>query len=152
MKYSADLLLFDKRAQLVLVAEVYGLLGKTAEWAAKMRRNLLENDEYLPTGHFFLLAMPDRFYLWKDCPSVTENLKPSYEIDPAFLFESYYEGAPAGLLIGRDSIAITLMTWLTGLARQKQLPAELGHCQPWLQDSGFFEAIQEGQVILPERV
>jgi hypothetical protein len=151
MKSSADLLLFNKRTQLILVAEVYSLLGKTADWAAQLRSNLLANDEDLPAGQFFLLALPDHFYLWKDCPSVPDPLQPTYEIDPTFLFESYYEGAPAGLIISRESIEIILMTWLTELARQKQLPAELRQSQPWLQDSGFFEAIREGQVILPER-
>ncbi len=57
-----DLAVYDSQHQLVLVVEVKSIAGASPEWAARLRRNILAHGTF-PNAPFFLVALPDRFYL-----------------------------------------------------------------------------------------
>jgi hypothetical protein len=42
---------------------------------------------------FFLLAVPDKFYLWKEIGLSTEEIEPDYEINPEPFLKPYHRKA-----------------------------------------------------------
>lgn len=58
-----DLIAYDGNGQVVLLAEARSRMGKSPEWAARFRHNLLEHG-LLPNARFFLIATPERMYFW----------------------------------------------------------------------------------------
>ena len=62
MKGLADFVVHSPDDLVQLVVEVKSVKGATDEWAAKMRRNLLAY-AVIPNSRFFLLALPEYFYL-----------------------------------------------------------------------------------------
>src|SRR5712692_4477588 len=72
-----------------LIVEVKTKVPASADWAARMRRNLFAHLA-LPHARFFLLALPERFYLWKDAPPEAVA-PPDYEVDARQLLKPYLE-------------------------------------------------------------
>lgn len=71
----------------MLVVEVKNRTNATAEWAAQLRFNLAEMGA-LPSAPYFLLALPDRFFLWTQ-PSSNEAVPPDYEFDAETVLRPY---------------------------------------------------------------
>ena len=145
MKFNADMAIYDKTGQLVLVVEAKNKLDTSSIWAAKMRRNILAHG-LMPNARFFLLALPDRFYLWKDAGIVPEIVPPDYEIDPSPFLRSHYNGTDISLssLTG-ESFELVISSWLNKLLQTDILPPEL-QAQDWLIESDLFEAIKLGHL------
>lgn len=145
MKFNADMVIYDKTGQLTLVVEVKNKLDTSSSWAAKMRRNLLAHG-LMPDTRFFLLALPDRFYLWKDAGIVPEVVSPDYEIDPRPFLGSHFNGAEISLssLTG-ESFELVISSWLNKLLQNDVLSPELQE-QDWLTESGLFDAIKLGHL------
>jgi hypothetical protein len=146
MGYQADVGVFDRTGRLALVVEVKGRLGTTGAWAAKMRRNLVAHG--VASGpEYFLLALPDRFYLWRGDGSAPEEIAPTYEIDPTKLVAPYR--ALAGLSTTSPSergFEIIVEAWLDDLLSKDELPSELSAQEPWLPESGLFDALKGGRI------
>ena len=145
MKFNADMAIYDTTGQLVLVAEAKNKLDTSSTWAAKMRRNILAHG-LMPKARFFLLALPDRFYLWKDTGILPEIVPPDYEIDPRPFLRSHYIGTDLSLssLTG-EGFELVISSWLNTLLQNDTLPPELQE-QDWLIESGLFEAIKLGHL------
>ncbi len=111
MTGQADIAAYDNEGKLALVVEVKNKVGTDSEWAARMRRNILTHG-LLPSVRFFLLALPDRFYLWKD--KLLQHIeKPSYEINPAPFLKSYLEKVsvnPENL--SNEGFQLLIISWL----------------------------------------
>jgi hypothetical protein len=71
----ADLSLYDRDGRLIAIAEVKNKRGTSPEWAAKFRRNLLVHSRYAQAD-FFLLATPDRLYVWKNAGATPTLVQP----------------------------------------------------------------------------
>ena len=65
MKAIIDLSAYDKDGRLALVVETKSRLHTSADWAARMRRNLFSHGIVL-RSEYSMLAMPDNLYLWHD--------------------------------------------------------------------------------------
>jgi len=145
MRFKADMAVYDKTGQLALVVESKNKLGTSSNWAAKMRRNMFAHG-LMPDTPYFLLALPDRFYLWKDAGIVPEIILPNYEIDPKPILQSYHNGSEISLnsLTG-ESFELVISSWLSKLLQSDILPPELQE-QDWLIESGLFEAIKLGHL------
>ena len=145
MRFRADLAIYNKNGQLALVVEAKNKLNTSSSWAAKMRRNMLAHG-LMPNTRFFLLALPDHFYLWKDAGVVPEIVPPDYEIDPKSFLHSYYDGAemPLNSLTG-ENFELVISSWLSKLLQTDILPPELQD-QEWLVKSGLFDAIKHGHL------
>lgn len=148
MRQYADILAFDKNGQLALIAEVKSKRGTSDEWAAKMRRNMYAHG-LLPNAPFFLLALPDKFYLWKNADRTSEVLEPTQKVDPRPFLQPYYEksGISADDLTGK-SFEHIVTSWLNQVLRAKN-PQDLSNGnQEWVIKSGLFDKLAGGRLEL----
>jgi hypothetical protein len=82
----ANILVYDTRRNLTLTVVTKNVPGKSSEWAALMRHNFYTDENTpLPNVPFFLLALADHFYLWKNVEN-KGSVKPTYAINPQILF------------------------------------------------------------------
>ena len=147
MRQIADIIAYDTNGQLTLVIEIKSKLGTSAQWAAQMRRNILAHG-LLPSTPFFLLGLPDHFYLWKDNGITPEVIKPTYEIDPRPFLQPYYEksGLSSETISGK-SFELVIVSWLSEILGTRSQDS-LQDSQKWLLESGLFEAIHGGYMDL----
>lgn len=148
MKQYADILAFDRNGQLALIAEVKSKRGTSVNWAAKMRRNMFAHG-LLPDAPYFLLALPDAFYLWENNGRGAEVIEPSQRVNPDPFLQPYYDesGIAPTDLTGR-SFELIVASWLNQVVRAKS-PHELENgSQDWLVNSGLFERLVGGHLEL----
>ncbi|WP_146054524.1 hypothetical protein [Methylovulum psychrotolerans] len=147
MGVRADVVAYDSEGKLALVVEAMDKLGTNSEWAAKMRCNMLVNG--YPSARFFLLALPDHFYLWKDKPS--RNIeKPTYDIDPFALLRPYLEKAdirPEKL--SRAGFELLVASWLNELSQfgERSEALKKNDHNKWLFESGLLDALKQGRIV-----
>ena len=117
--------------RIVLAVEAKRQINASREWAAQMRRNFSVYG-VLPETPYFLLASPEKFYLWK-CAPAHQAVPPDFEFDAADELRPYLqrirfpldELSPAGF----DAI---VRLWLEDLVREN------GSGQSaWLNASGL---------------
>lgn len=141
----ADISVFSPDDRLQLIVEVKNKQGASPDWAANMRRNLFAHS-VVPTTPFFLLALPDHFYLWKDANPVNV-VSPDYEIDPRPILRKYTDTHERHLnKLSEYGLELIINSWLnnlldTDLTRENAEPHE-----KWLFDSGLYDAIKHGSV------
>ncbi len=143
MAARADIAVYDTRGELALIVDIKNKLGTDDEWATKMRRNLVAHD-FLPKVPFFLLALPDRFYLWKD-KYLPQLEKPQYGVDASSVLEPYFERAsvqPSS--ITETGFELLIGLWLADLIDMDELPEAYSRDNGWLIQSGLFGAIRHG--------
>jgi len=153
----ADILVYDTQYNLTLVVITDNRPGESSEWAALRRQNLYEYDPP-PKAPFFLLALPEHFYLWKNVED-TGKVEPTYDMDPRFYLQSFLKnsGLSPEKLRQPDSFDILISMALSGitLAYEKN---EICSVYPqwlfksnhkWLFESGLFDAIKRGEVQYP---
>lgn len=152
MRAYADVAAYDKNGQLALVVEAKSRLHTTADWAAKMRRNLYAHG-IVPKSSYFMLAMPDNLYLWRGKKMGVEPAKPDYIISPEPLFRRYLDSANANSLkLGEQSLEILVNSWISDLI-QSGLPDDLPEPQrSTLAESGLVDAIRGGRIALEELI
>ncbi|HEY9711352.1 MAG TPA: hypothetical protein V6D48_24295 [Oculatellaceae cyanobacterium] len=148
MKQYADIVVFDKYGQLVLIAEVKSKPGTSSDWAKKMRRNMYAHG-LLPDAPFFLLALPDRFYLWKNAHKTLEPLEPTEQIDPTAFLQPYYKrsGISPNDISG-DSFELVVVAWLNQVLSVDNPQDLLQENQDWLVSSGLFDCMRGGHLVL----
>jgi hypothetical protein len=82
-----------------------------------------------------LLALPDRFYLWKEREGESPEVLPTHEIDAALLLGPYFERAGVPLEnAGRGALELAVAAWLDGLLHEGGLPPDLRQAYPWLAE------------------
>ena len=142
----ADIAVYGKDKRLQLLVEVKLKNGRSGNWAAKMRRNMYAHG-LLPETRFFLLALPDKFYLWKDVGLLIEAIEPSYEISPQSFLEPYYIKANVSASnITGASLELIVSSWLTQIMTIQSIDLLSQDNKNWLIDSGLFDAIQGGYI------
>ena len=142
----ADIAVYSPDNRLQLVAEVKGKTGATPEWAAKMRRNLLAHS-VIPPARFFLLAVPDHFYLWRDGVGAAEAKLPDYVVDAQSIVAPYI--TDTGIRpdrISDSSLQLILTSWLSWLVNSRLTNETAAPHEKWLFDSGLYEAIKHGSI------
>lgn len=144
----ADFAVYDRNGQLVLTVEVLNRMGTTRKWAAEMRYDLLSSGDY-PIAPYFLLALPDRFYFWKQATRTVTERAPDSVADAEPLLRRYYE--PLGYTTGelsRPTFDLIVSFWLSSLTdletRAEGLPRHL----EWLYASGLVQAVEGGRVVV----
>lgn len=129
--YEFDLAVFGKSNELVLVVEVLKSPKPGPEWAIHTRRNLLAHG-ILPKSRYFLIASPERFYLWKSPREEDLETPPDYE----WSFKSVLNDYLRETGISKDSITgsgfeFVVYSWLselmanTGRLDKKKCPKEM---------------------------
>jgi hypothetical protein len=101
----------------------------------------------VPNSRFFLLALPDRLYLWKDAGNLPELVEPTYEIDATPFFQPYIERARlAPDQLNVQSFEVIVTSWLNELIQSgisTNVPATQ---RQLLQESGLLDALKGGSV------
>ncbi len=142
----ADIAVYGKDKRLQLLVEVKSRHGTSSNWAAQMRRNMYAHG-LLPETRFFLLALSDKFYLWKDVGISIEAIEPTYKINFLFFLEPYYRKAHVSpSSISEASLELIVSSWLTQIITVPSVDLLSLDYQDWLIDSGLFDAIQGGYI------
>ncbi len=144
MSSRADLVAFDVTGGSVLVVEAKDRLRVSADWAAKLRRNLVAHG-VVGKAKYFLLATPDRFFVWINGAEDLSEVPPTYEIDPSELLAPYFSAA--GITpetVSGDSFELIVGAWLRDLLATDTLPNEIHQNHPWL--SAVFDDLKGGHV------
>jgi hypothetical protein len=146
MSQAADLIVHERNGRIALVVEVNGRTETSRAWATQLRRNILAHG-VIPNSRFFLLALPDRLYLWKATENLPELVEPTYEIDATPFFQPYYE--KAGLTpdsLSSQSFELIVTAWLHELIHWGISPNIPGTEREALKESGLLEALQGGTI------
>ena len=153
MSHHADIAVYGRDGRLQLLVEVKGRTGVSPDWAAEVRRNMYAHGALPPTP-YFLMALPDRFYLWgSDGGDEDSDCRPpDYQIDPASLLARYPRSAgPGAGQVSEWGLEIILRFWLDSLMGdpgEGAVPADY----KWLRESGLYDAIRGGRLVVEEEV
>lgn len=142
----AAITVYDKEGRLQVVAEVKSRIGVTAEWAAQLRRNLTMQG-LVPHAPFFLLALPDHFYLWRRASDRSAAIPPDYDADAAPLLAPYLDDdlRLSGRLSGAG-LLLAVTSWLSDLVAIDVDGETLPAAETWLIESELYPAIKGGSV------
>jgi hypothetical protein len=146
MKKHADIAVYDPDYNLQLVVEIKNSPAADNQWAIQMRGNLLFKYEMTPNAPYFLLVLPDHFYLWKNSKEAGEDAPPDYVINATAAL-TYFQPLPRPLTkIGREGLEMVMNEWLRTLVTSELQCAEVGQPLAWLFDSGLYNTIKQGVV------
>ena len=156
MVAATDISVYDKNGHLILAVEVKRKLNASVEWATRFRRNILVHG-LLPDTKFFLLATPDRFFLWKDAGMDLLLREPTYVADPRAILSPYFERAGVTVDdISSYSLELIIVSWLSILTFSSETMAHetMAHeimtytngSSPWLMESGLINAVAGGHL------
>jgi hypothetical protein len=141
-----DFVGYNQRGQVVLLAEAKSQLGTTDQWAAQLRRNILAHGS-LPPAPFFLIATPDRVYIWKQKESDMEAASPDLVLEARHALGPYFAklGRPISQL-GREAFQHMVHWWLNDLALSTGEMANEDSSLRWLAESGFLDCIRTARI------
>lgn len=144
MSMCADIAVHDRNHRLQLLVEVKSRQGASPQWAARMRRNLLAHG-MIPQVDYFMLALPDSFYLWTS--SNADDEMPAYVIDAKEALASYVgrEGVSLGD-ISHYGLELLVASWLQDLIGSELSAETVVSGLRGLFDSGLYAAIKNSSV------
>src|ERR1700685_2957518 len=140
-----DLVAYDPKGRVVLLAEAKSRGGTSAQWASKLRRNLLAHGA-LPPASYFLIATPEHIYLWRQDllqqgAATYNEVAPDFIIDASSELKPYFEKfhqRPSE--IGPEEFELLVSSWLNNIAwsgEELRNRDSLG----WLKESGLAESL-----------
>ncbi|GAB4190968.1 MAG: hypothetical protein OHK0022_04250 [Roseiflexaceae bacterium] len=139
-----DLAIHDRDNKLVLVVEVKSIRDTSSQWAARLRRNILAHGTF-PNAPYFLLACPDRFYLWKNIGMSTEPIEPTHIIDAIPVLQPYFEEAGVAIdQVSGQSFELIVASWLVDIIHKKT--DEIDDKQNWIIETGLYNAVTGGNM------
>lgn len=157
-----DVQVVDREGRTVLVAEAKSRFDTTGSWAAGTFRNLYAHGS-IPDVPYFLLALPDAFYLWLE-PSkkatrsflkgnktilVEPKVAPDYSV-PAWELVRPYLGRPGGREpdsheVSSYAMGLVLGAFLADVLNARNLTRENAPRELWwLFDSGLYYNMRGG--------
>jgi hypothetical protein len=146
----SDFVVQSSDHQTQLVIEVKKKVPASSEWAVRMRRNLYAHG-LVPPAKFFLLALPERFYLWKNADAADSG-PPHYEVDAEEVLKPYAHRLHTPLpQLSRISFELLVQSWLEDLINGKLDGGALDRSHRWLRESGLYDAIKNGFIQVPQK-
>lgn len=144
----ADVAVYGSDGQLQLVVEIKARAAASPEWAVRMRRNLLAHAA-IPLSPYFLLALPDFFYLWKNAASANHQARPDYKIRASEILAPYLGSAipPLNELSGYG-LELIVTSWLEDVVHAQLRRDVIDPNLRWLLDSGLYESIRGGSLAI----
>lgn len=127
--------------RVVLIIEVKNRLNTDRRWAAEMRRNLYAHSG-LPVADNFLLALPDKFYLWRESANTPDVVEPDFEIDAAIPLGPIFQRlgiAPESM--SNETFELLINIWIEDLLLNQS--GENSAWQDWLALTGLQDVIQK---------
>jgi hypothetical protein len=146
MLRQADLTVYAQDGNLRFAVEVRAKHGASPGWVRELRHNLYLY-EAIPHAPYFLLALPDFFYLWREGDDRLADIPPHYVADAAAMLGPYLGDPPLALReISQYGLETLVRSWLIDLVRGYRVPDEGRVEERWLFDSGLYRAIVHGEV------
>lgn len=140
-----DITAYSSDGSLQLVVEINNKKGSNAEWAATMRRNLFVHS-VVPYSPYFLLALPDYFYLWKNVDTLDIKL-PDYTVNAKPILEPYLNNSSQNLnTISEYGLELIINSWLNKLINTALTKETVKPYETWLLDSKLYNAIKHGYI------
>ena len=143
-----DIIAYGSDASVVLLAEASGVCGSSEDWAAQYRRNMLEH-RVLPPSRYFLIATPEKLYLWKQEGSFAPDDPPHFTIDAREALGPYFERSgldPARAY--RGVFEFLIFSWLADLINSLDRHAHLDPSLRPLSESGLLSALGRAELDL----
>lgn len=139
MRNRADLVAFDDHGNPVLAVEIKKKRGTNPNWASAMRENLMSHGYFGRPVHYFLLGLPDVFYLWDHNDRTDPAKQPDYIVNPREVFDDYYFH-----LINEadhEGLEMILYEWLKRLSTKdiRSLPS-------FMIESGLYEKLKDAHI------
>ena len=143
---SWDISVSGRDGQLILSVEVKQKSGASPDWAAQFRRNMLAHGIFDRTP-YFLMAFPDKFYLWMNADTKPDDCMPDYAVDAKPVINPYLErtGLSADSISGQ-SLELIVSSWLSKLIYSRQSSETFNDTQKWLIESGLYNALAGGEL------
>lgn len=158
----ADTTVVDRAGKPVLAAEAKSRFDVSSSWAAGTFRNLYAHGS-VPDVPFFLLALPDTFYLWKHPRRKADQafmegrrsalgeteVEPDHAV-PAWEIVRPHLGRPGGRdpdprEVGSYAMRMALDAFLADVLNARNLTRETAPPNlRWLFESGLYEAMRGG--------
>jgi len=145
MAFPNDIIAYNATGQLILAVEVRINRNTTPDWAAATRQLLLENN-HVTNAPYFLLALPDQFYLWVDKPEA-KLINPDYTVDPRPFLKPYFGNGEASEYLTKITFEMVVDAWLATLTWADKLPADVSDRGSWLIESGLFDALKQADLV-----
>ena len=124
-----------------LLVEAKNTDSPSPEWAARFLRNLFVHAQ-IPGSAYFLLALRDHLYLWRDPkPNVSA---PDFEVDTAVVLRPCLSRLSSSLdTLSQSSFELLIEAWLSDLVAGT-LPDATS--RRWLDESGLAESVRDGAI------
>ena len=133
--------------KLQLVVEIKSKSGASAEWVIQMRRNLLAHS-FMPPAPYFLLVLPDFFYLWTDANPFDDTARPDYKIETTEVLARYLKSIQSLDDLSGYGLELLTISWLEDVVRNDLQRDSVDPNLKWLFESGLYEAVRHGSVEL----
>ncbi len=146
MVFRADVVAYDRTGQPVLVAEVKHERNASSERVAQIRQQLATYSRIV-NARYWLLAFPDRFYLWVG--EHVEQDEPDYVVDPLPFLNPFWGMSGIPQYLSETSFEMVVEGWLATLTwadDTDELPASAAASGNWLIKSGLFDALKNGHL------
>jgi len=141
---SIDFVAYDREGQVVLLAEAKSRRGTSEAWAASLRRNMLAHG-VLPWAKYFLIATPERMYLWQQEHPTSPEALPDFTIDAEKVFQPYFQKLTLeSSEIGPAAFEHLVLTWLTEIARSDEGKPKQETSSAWLSE--LSRSLQEARI------
>ena len=112
-----DFVAYDRDGRVLLLAEAKSRHGTSESWAAGLRRNMLSHG-LLPSSDYFLIATPERLYLWRQEQPERPEAPPQVTMDAEKVLEPYFrklKQEPSK--IGPEAFEHLVLSWLKDIAQ-----------------------------------
>ena len=99
----------------------------------------------LPLARYFLIATPERMYLWKQESLDPVEALPEFTIDAEEVFQPYFQKLDQEPLnIGPEAFELVVLTWLTDIASSGEHNPKRGSTSAWLSE--LTDSLQEARI------
>jgi len=139
-----DLVAYDHLGQIVLIIEAKSRTNRSISWATQLRCSFNQMDSILPLSQYFMLALPDKLYRWKNNAPCFDLMATSFEINPEPFFGPYYkkENNNPNDLSG-SSFELILNSWINELVPCGPSPDLPNDQREILLQSGLIDALKD---------
>ncbi len=140
----------DNKLQLVVEVKKKPAARVSKNWATIIHRNLLAHSG-IPNTPYFLLVVPfDHLFLWKKSDSTNYERRPDYEIEARDFFDKdkYANKLSLSPRVTNEHFYLEQLvsSWLEDLVKSKPLLDDPSY--KWLYESGLYDAIKNGSVVM----
>ncbi len=89
----------------------------------------------LPWSKYFLIATPERMYLWRQEHPNPAEVPPEFTIDAAKVLQPYFQKLhQEPSKIGPEAFELLVLTWLTDIARSSEEKHKQDPSSAWLSE------------------